>query len=202
MLPKTDNELEFRLNAQRRAIERMEFQHIGMLSVITMDNDSGQTTTDAGVRHLGRVIDLMDKRVPIALSRDHQDLLLPAGLPQKLPDVRDPERDRSSIQDPIPHIPQKYSDRASGETFSGGISWMVFRPVKKIIINADSRRIGWGNSTWPRILCEPDYAGRHTTLLFNPETGRAHFLYGRFIFETRLSAPEADPVGNLVMTHA
>jgi hypothetical protein len=202
MLPKTDKEIEFRLKAQRRSIEKVEFLHLGMLSVVTLDNDEGQVVTDRGVLELGRVIDLMDKRVPIALSKDHQDLLLPSGLPKVLPDIRDPERDRASMLEEIPHIPQKYSDRASGETFIGGTSWMLFRPVRKIVLLADSKRIGFGNSAWPRIVCEPDYAGRHTTLLFNPETGRAHFVYGRFIFETRLSMPESQPFGNVVLAHA
>jgi len=199
MLAKVGKDLEARLKIQCGCLRRIQYKHIGLLSVITLDNDDGQTTVDRGVREIGRVLDLMGKRVPIALSLDHQDLILPNGLPLELPDIPDPERpDRTSINDPIPHIPQRYADRASGETFAGGLHWQVFRPVRKIILLSDDKRLPWGNSAWPRIQCLPDFAGRHTTLLFNPESGRAHFVFGRFQFSTNLGRAEPAPRIELV----
>jgi len=191
MLAKATKDLELRLKAQMDCLRHMDYQHLGLLSVVTLDNDEGGEVLDAGVVHIGRVLDLMDKRVPIALSKDHQDIVLPNGLPLELPPIPDPNRpDRKSMRDPIPHIPQRYADRASGETVVSGLHWLVFRPVRQIILLSDDKRLPWGNSAWPRIQCMADYEGRHTTLLFQPENGRAHFVFGRFQFNTKLSAPE------------
>jgi len=200
MLAKGTADLELRLKAQEQRLRHMEYQHLGLLSVICQDNDAGQIVLDRGVREVGRRIDLMDKRVPIALSYDQMDLLLPAGLPLELPDIRDPQRNRASVDEPIPTMAQRYADRASGETAIAALRYMVFRPISTLVILKDNELVPWGNSVWPRVHCGPDREGRHMVLLFDPKSGRAHFVFGRFQFSTALGRPA--PVQRLALATA
>ena len=196
----TEPDLKGRIAIQESRLRKMEYQHLGLLSVICHDTDYGQATVDPGIRYLGRRIDLMEQRVPIALSLDHQDLLLPAGLPAILPPIRDPERNRVSVDDPIPVIEQKWTDRASGEVILGGNHYMVFRPISTLILLRDSSEIPFGNSIWPRVQCRADHAGRHMTLLFDSIHNTAFFLFGQFQFCTVLG--RAQPAPSVVLAHA
>jgi hypothetical protein len=194
-------DLEKRIKLQQDRLRKMEFQHIGLLSIICQDNDEGMSTVDAGIQHLGRRIDLMDARVPIALSLDQQDLLLPAGLPVKLPDIIDPAAAaRTSADDPIKTIPQLWKDRASAEVILNGDHYMVFRPVTKLVILRDSKRIPFADSIWPRVEFRPDHAGRHTLLLFDDVKNQAFFLYGQYQFSTALGRPR--PIPSIAIAHA
>lgn len=193
MLIKVSKDLELILKSQEQRLRHMEYQHIGLLSVVSLDDELGQQISLDELRVQGRVVDLMDKRVPLAMSLDHHDLLLPNGLPKQLPPIVDPAYPgRQSIHEKVPMIDQQWVDRASGETFVGGKPWIVLQPVRKLIVLRDAR----GNprdAAWPRLICQADYAGRHMLLLFNPESGRAHLVFGRFQFSTALGRPEPIP---------
>jgi hypothetical protein len=193
MLINVAKDLDLVLKTQEQRLRHMDYQHVGLLSVVSLDDELDQRISPEELRVQGRVVDLMDKRVPIALSLDHHDLLLPNGLPKALPKIVDPTYPgRLVITEKIPMVEQKWSERASGETFAGGKSWIVLQPVRKLILLRDSRS-GPQDAAWPRIVCSADYSGRHMLLLFSPESGRAHLVFGRFQFSTSLARPEAIP---------
>ncbi len=187
-------DFEDRIRKQKDLIRRGDYRHLGMLSVISLDKEKDQRLPQAQARVIGRVIDLMDKRVPLAISLDEQELLLPNGFPKKLPDIVDPNYPgRMTLEEKTPYIRQAWSDRASGETYVAGTDMIVAQPVIKLIMVGDPRsplaKLGW-----PMVICGTDAQGRHMTFLFDPRKGVGFFVGGRFQFSTRLGRAESQPL--------
>lgn len=198
MLVKPSVSFAGRLKFQKTVIRHSDYTHLALLTAISLDDEADQRVSLDELKARGRVIDLGAQRVPIALSLDHQDLLLPAGLPRILPDIPDPSAPpRLSVTDPAtPFIKQLWRDRASGETVIDKVYYLVFQPVRKIVLLNDGSGMfptGASNSAWPRILCNADGEGRHMVLLFDALSGHAFFLGGRFQFSVALrrSSPES-----------
>ena len=160
---------EDRIKLQKDRIRRGDHRYLGMLSVISLDKEKNQTLPSDQARIIGRVIDLMDKRVPLHISLDDQDLLLPFGFPGELPDIVDP-----------------------GESYIDGTNMIVCHPVIKLIL------VAMGGSPlaklgFPFVICRADGMGRHMTFLCDPRKGQGFFVGGQFQFSTRL-ARAAEPV--------
>jgi hypothetical protein len=131
-------------------------------------------------------------------------LLLPNGLPQKLPNVQDPEfPGRKSIEQKIPLVQQLYQQRASCETDMAGMHWICFQPVMTVLLVNDSGVLD-KHSAFPRLRCRADHTGRHMVLLvcLNPGKNRivrdldsieAYLIGGKFEISIALSRPE--PIG-------
>jgi hypothetical protein len=197
------SDFQERVKIQRDRIRRGEYQHLGMLSVISLEKEKGQQLPADQARVIGRVIDLMDKRVPLGISPDMQDLLLYAGFPRELPDIVDPNYPgRMTLAEKTPFIRQTWADRASGETHIAGADMIVAQPVCKLILVGDPLS-PFGKLGWPMIHCDVDSLGRHTMFLFNPlkvlATRRgspfveAFIVGGRFQFSTRGVQTEGKP---------
>ncbi len=187
-------DFEARIQKQKDIIRRGDFRHLGMLSVISLDKEKDQRLPDDQARIIGRVIDLMDKRVPVAISLDEQEILLPNGFPKQLPDIVDPSYPgRMTLAEKTPYIKQTWADRASGETYIVGTDMIVVQPIIKLIMVGDPRsplaKLGW-----PMVFCEADPQGRHMTFLFDPRKGIGFFVGGRFQFSTRLGRAESQPL--------
>ena len=181
------SDFESRIKIQRDRIRRGEYHHLGMLSVISLDKEKDQTLPADQARVIGRVIDLMGNRVPLAISNDDQDILLPAGFPKELPDIVDPNwPGRQTLAEKTPYIKQAWGDRASGETIINNTSMIVCMPVIKLIMLADPSsplaKLGW-----PMVFCSADGMGRHMTFLLDPRKQEGFFVGGKFQFSTRLS---------------
>jgi hypothetical protein len=198
MLVKEVLGMEARLKGQRDRIRRGEYRHLGMLEAVSLDMEKGQRIDLVQLQVVGRVIDLGRLRRPLAMSLDGQDLLLPTGLPRKLPDVPDPNfPGRMTIQDVTPFIPQTYAERASFETDMLGKHWIGFQPVLKLILVNDCGVLD-RRSAFPRIHCSADGEGRHMVLLVCPEwrdnqSSEAYLIGGRFQFSVALGRPEPIP---------
>jgi len=187
-------DFEARIKIHRDRIRRGEYQFLGMLSVISLDKEKGQRLPQDQARRIGRVIDLMGNRVPLAVSNDFQDLLLPAGFPAKLPQIVDPNYGgRTRIDEPTPYIEQTWADRASGETYIDGRNMIVAQPVAKLIILNDQRGPCLGKSAWPIAFCRADPQGLHMTFLLDPRKGDAYLVGGVYQFSTRLARADASP---------
>jgi hypothetical protein len=187
-------DFETRIKIQRDRIRRGEYQHLGLLSVISLDKEKGQRLPTDQARVIGRVIDLMGDRVPLGISLDGIDLLLYAGFPKKLPDIVDPNYPgRMTLAEKTPFIKQTWADRASGETYIAGTDMIVAQPVMKLILVGDPAsplaKLGW-----PMIPCRADDRGRHMTFLLDPRKGEGFLVGGKFQFSTRVARAEARPV--------
>ena len=188
MLTKSQvSDFEARIKIQRDRLRRGEYRHLGMLSVISLDKEKGQTLPTDQARVIGRVVDLMGKRVPLAISNDDQDLLLPNGFPGVLPDIVDPSwPGRMTLEEKTPYVRQEWKHRASGETIIANTSMIVCMPVYKLILVGDPAsplaKLGW-----PMLYCSADGLGRHMTFFLDPRKGEGFFVGGRFQFSTRLS---------------
>ncbi len=185
MLTKAGIDYGQRLEIQRGRIRRMEYTTIGMLAVIVFDADQGAMTPEEERITLGRRIDLMGQKVPIALSPDHEDLLLPAGLPRQLPQIPDPRWPGASVVgEKTPYLPQRWQDRASGVTDLLGRKWLVCRPVATILM----ANVGYFKGAhWPKLEVVADFTGEHMSLLVDPTDGEAHFVGGRLLPNTRVT---------------
>lgn len=85
--------------------------------------------------------------------------------------VRGPELVEASVAPRM--VAQNPADFADCVVNLGGAPWLVFQPVHGILIH--SLRGGFCV-----VDCKPDPQGRHTVLLWDPRTLRAHLLYGRY----------------------
>ena len=187
----TITDFEERIKHQRDLIRHGDYQHLGMLSVISLDKEKDQRLPLAQAKVTGRVIDLMDRRVPLAISPDMQDILLPNGFPKTLPDIVDPNYPgRKVITEKIPFIKQGWHDRATGDTVIGGTSMIVAMPVIKLILLGDPTSV-IAQKGWPMLFCSADHFGRHMTFLFDPRKGEGYFVGGKFEFSTKVSRPQS-----------
>jgi hypothetical protein len=175
-----------RIEMQRGRIRRQDYHVIGKLATIVMDADRDALTPEEEVKILGRRISFTgnwperDKRkfYPVGLSLDHQDVLLPFGLPLALPQIPLPSwPGAQKLGEETPWIAQNYEDRASGRTRLLDREWWIFRPIHKILMMS----VGYFKGVnWPKIVCKADLSGEHMALLFDPLNGEAHFIGGRF----------------------
>ncbi len=180
-------DFEARLKRQQNLIRRGEYRHLGLLSVISLDKEKDQALPVDQARVIGRVIDLMGNRVPLAISNDDQELLLPHGFPAHLPKIVDPNwAGRMTLAEETPWIEQAWKDRASGETIIAGTSLIVCMPVMKLIMVGDPLS-PIAKHGWPMIACHADGQGRHMTFLLDPRKSEGFLVGGRFQFSTRLS---------------
>jgi hypothetical protein len=129
---------------------------------------------------------LTHKNAPIlAISRDHNDLLLPNGLPP-LPPIPDPRWVPKNATDKVPRIPQlltgcpvvgdRITDKITDRT---GRVYGVVHPVIELCV-----MLGGAQGGFARIRGGVDPAdGTHLALLLddsNPNEMRGYFVGGRF----------------------
>jgi hypothetical protein len=184
MLAKAQPDIAGRIEVQRGRIKRMDYTVIGKLCTIALDSDREGFVPEAEVAFLGRRISFTGNSPggksplhPVALSLDQQEILLPSGLPLALPKIPRPGwQGRLTIKEETPWVEQLYEERASGRTMILNREWLVFQPVHKILMLS----VGYFRANWPKIVCKPDWNGDMMALLFDPMTGEAHLVGGRF----------------------
>jgi hypothetical protein len=204
LLAKATVDFETRLKIQRDLIRRMDYSHLALLEAISLDDEAGQRISADELKQKGRIIDLAHMRVPLAMSHDGFDLLLPHGLPLTLPDILDPSAPpRLSIDQPQRFVKQLWQDRVSGWTHVDKTDYLIAQPIRKLTLLNDGTgpfRTGGTNAAWPRVLCYADGEGRHMALLFDPRKGKAFLIGGRFTFSVALK--RAQPQGSLALAPA
>ena len=185
MLTKEQLPLAGRIDMQRARIRRMDYTVIGKIATLVLDADRDANLPMNEVPYLGRRISFTGNSpggrsvlYPVGLSLDQQELLLPNGLPKVLPSIPRPDwQGRLTIEEKTPWVLQLYEDRASGRTNVLDTEWMVFRPVHQLLMVS----VGYFKGiNWPKILFRSDFNGDHAVLLFQPLTGEAHIIGGRF----------------------
>lgn len=177
-------EIEQKIEIQQGRIRRMEYQTIGLLSRIILDADATGRCPEVERLTIGRRIEFMAGNFPLALSEDHAELLLPAGLPKVLPDIPDPRWPGASFAgEKTPWLKQLWEERASGATIIKDREYLVFRPI----VNIELRNLGYFTGCcWPKLICQTDWDGEQMALLLDPKTGAANIVGGRFMAETKV----------------
>lgn len=185
MLTKEQLPLAGRIEMQRGRIRRMDYVVIGKIATLVLDADKDAALPLHEVPFLGRRISFTGNSpggrsvlYPVALSLDHQEILFPNGLPKALPKIPRPDwPGRVTLEEKTPWVEQFYEERASGRTTVLDTDWLVFRPVHQILMAS----VGYFKGiNWPKILFRADFNGDHAVLMFQPQTGEAHIIGGRF----------------------
>jgi hypothetical protein len=178
------NDLDLALKIHRERSRTQEYITLGRVVWICLEVTLPEgTKVSPRDRLLLGKLDYMNSGPLLAVSKDHQDLLLPYGaLP--FPDVPDPLWEKpmptaAQLADPnwrapqAPMIRQSMTERAAGlYTTDDKEQWVIFQPVLEI---------------WYRLFNQPAYAvakcrpfiDTRTALMINPETCEAFFYGGR-----------------------
>jgi hypothetical protein len=142
--------------------------------IFTRDKDNGAMTPFSEwqtVTWVQLTLDWLSHRngPRIAISRDKNDMLLPAGLPP-LPKIPDPLWMPKQKGDIAPRVEQDLGSRACGRIYERhtGKMFLIFQPLTELSVmigSADPKKGGFG-----RIKCITDPATRlKPSLLVNPD---------------------------------
>src|SRR5690242_12598957 len=167
-------EIEQKLEIQRGRIRRMEYTTMGLLSRIILDADANSRCPEAERTTIGRRVEFMSASFPLAISEDHIDLLLPAGLPKLLPDIPDPRWAGASFRgEKTPWLKQTWPDRASGATVIANREYLIFRPIHTI----ELRNLGYFKACcWPKLRFMADFNGELPSLMLDPDSGAGYIV--------------------------
>lgn len=180
----------FKIQSER--IRTQDYDALGRLVWISTELQLDHAPTDEEKATLGR-FDFMHDGPLLALSKDHADLLLPDGLPLRLPDVphptwKPPMYKQADVEAPgwkpaqAPVLKQEWLDpQRQGKTFvDAGKTWVFFQPIIQITYRLFSQ------PTYGFVKCKPaPWAGSRTALIIDPNTGKAFFYGGTFELSVR-----------------
>ena len=193
--PITEFEFSKRQKIQEERIQTQEYKPLGRVVWISMELQLDHTPSMAEKFFQGR-FDFQDRGPLLAMSKDFADLLLPDGVPLQLPDIPDPtwvppafrQPTAEQLADPkwkptppvAPMVRQSWIDRPCHKFGAGREVWVVFQPIVQVWFRP------FGVPTYAHVTCKPTaWVGRHTALLVQPETGKAHFYGGVFEIGSR-----------------
>ncbi|MGH8135066.1 MAG: hypothetical protein ACRER4_01865 [Steroidobacteraceae bacterium] len=187
------------LEYQRELVRTHDYLPVGRMQKISIGYNAGYQPppADPYIQKFGRMIELRDRFLPLAQSRDRSQLLVTAPLPIEngrvvLPDLPDPTwkpeewsndevtgvSARDAAKDQVRMVPQRLEDRSSERL--QGTNMLVFQPVIRLAFQPElENRL---QSTAWTAECRPDSSGKGTALLVDMKTGECFFFGGRFEF--------------------
>lgn len=180
-------DLEALISFRRDCVRDRKFAPLGLLEKVMLEKSAVAVTTGnplAQRKDMSASIQFMKQGPLLGLSPDGQDILVctPMKPPPNLPDpswVPKPiyykQGTRAGFLKPQkPRMIKQLLEHRATCVLKGkdGTEWIVFQPVHQLLILRQDR------TGMDIVQCGADRTGKHTALLYNPETLEAHFLFG------------------------